>query len=253
MPPPTLPGTDVSVIAGAAAGRTTTTDTNGEYRLQLPRGTFTLRWSKPGYLPMDSAEGIVTTETITMSDAVLRTAPWAISGLMSDGRGNPVAGATVFVAGSTAFGANFASLTTDGDGVYRFASMQPHFSTVTIFARKDGHESGEAKSVACCATVGDTRFDVRLRRIVAITIGGPNTLVVGEGAALPINDITLDDGSHRFIYLLPTSSDPSIVAVERGFLGQQGYGVRGVRPGTVIVTRDWENFAVPLQVRVVDR
>ena len=202
---------------------------------------------------MDSAEGIVATEAITMSDAVLRTAPWAIAGLISDGRGNAVAGATVIIGGSTAFGTNFASLTTDGDGNYRFESMQPHFSTVTIVARKDGYESGDPKSVACCATAGNTRFDVRLRRIVAITIGGPNTLVVGEGAALPINDITLDDGSHRFIYLLPTSSDPSIVAVERGFLGQQGYGVRGVRPGTVIVTRDWENFAVPLQVRVVDR
>ena len=188
-----------------------------------------------------------------MSDAVLRTAPWAITGLMSDGRGNPVADATVIVGGSTAFGTTFASLTTDGDGRYRLASTQPHFSTVTIFARKDGYESGDTKSVACCATAGDTRFDVRLRRIVAMTIDGPNTLVVGEGVALPINDITLDDGSHRFIYLLPTSSDPSIVAVERGFLGQQGYGVRGVRPGTAIVTRDWENFAVQLQVRVVDR
>jgi Carboxypeptidase regulatory-like domain len=252
LPPPALAGADVIVISGSATGTSTTTDPNGEYRLQLPRGLFKLRWSKPGYLPMDSAEGIVSTEAITMSDVVLRTAPWTIAGLISDGHGTPVAGATVIVGGSTVL-TNFATLTTDGDGGYRFTSAEPHFSTVTIFARKDGYESGETKSVACCATAGDTRFDVRLRRIVGITIDGPGTLAVGEGAALPINDITLDDGSHRFIYLLPTSDDPSVVAVERAFMGQQGYGVRGIRPGAATVRCDWENFAVQLQVRVVDR
>jgi len=253
MPPPTLAGADVSVIAGPAAGTTTTTDSNGAYRLQLPPGTFKLHWSKPGYLPMDSPEGIVSNQGITMTDVVLGTAPWAITGVVSDGRGNPVTGATVAICCSDGILTNFATPTTDGNGNYRFASARPHFSTVTVFARKDGYETGTTTTVACCATAGDTRFDVRLRRIVAMTMDGPSTLAVGDEAALPINDITLDDGSHRFIYLLPTSSDPSVVAVERGFQGQQGYGVRGVSPGTAIVTCDWEKYAVQLQVRVADR
>ena len=253
QPPPTLAGADVRVIAGSATGTTATTDASGAYRLQLPRGVFKLRWSKPGYLPMDSAEAIVGNDAMTMSDVVLGTAPWAIAGLISDGRGGPVADATVVIGSGSAFVANFATLTTDGSGRYRFASSAPHFSTVTIFTRKDGYEQLSTNTVACCATDGDTRFDVRLRRIVDITIGGPGTLAVGEAGALPINDITLDDGSHRLIYLLPTSSDPSVVAVERGFEGQQGYGVRGVRPGVATISRDWEHFGVDLQVRVVDR
>jgi len=129
----------------------------------------------------------------------------------------------------------------------------PHFTTVTVSAQKDGYEPGGFTAITCCTTEGDTRHDIRLRRILAITISGPDTLGVGEGAALPINDITLDDGSHQSIYLEPFPSDPSIVAVERGFMGQPGWGVRGVRPGTTIVRSNWQHFEVQLQIQVVNR
>jgi hypothetical protein len=245
-----LAGVHVSVIAGPATGTTATTDSDGNYRLQLPPGTFKLRWSKPGYLPFDSADTIAVGPR-SMDDVVLRTAPWAIVGRATDSLGNPVEGVSI------TFGnpglAVHGSVTTDAGGGYRFVSSQPRYSALPVNIQKDGYEPPDIFNIACCASDGDTRFDVRLRRIVAVTIEGPGTLGVGEGAPLPINDIMYDDGSHQTIRLFPTSSDPSVVAVERAFMDTQDYGLRGVRPGTAVISCDWRKFFVQLQVRVVDR
>jgi hypothetical protein len=248
---PGLSGVDVTVIAGAASGATTTTNPAGEYRLQLPRGTFKLRWSKAGYDTTISEEMFAASDRITMSDVVLNTAAWAITGVVTDGRANPVPRATVTIAASV-FG-NLGSATTDIDGRYRFASTQPHFTTVSVSVRKDGYAPPLAATIKCCNAAGDTPFDVRVQRILSISMSGPTMLAVGDAGAIPINDIALDDGSHRFIYLFPTSSDASVIAVERGFMGQQGYGIRGVGPGTAIVTCEFEGVQVQLNVRVVDR
>ena len=56
MPPPLEAGVQVTVIAGPAQGSMVITDATGAYRLQIRAGVFRLRWSKAGFLPVESAE-----------------------------------------------------------------------------------------------------------------------------------------------------------------------------------------------------
>ena len=104
--------------------------------------------------------------------------------------------------------------------------------------------------VSCCDPPADTVYDIRLVRVLTVTMTGPSTLRVGERVELPLATIDLDNDTQRFVYILPSSSDPTVVAVENG---QRGFVIRGARPGVAIITFDYHGVSATLQVRVVDQ
>ena len=235
MPPPLEAGVQVTVIA---------------YRLQIHAGAFKLRWSKAGFVPVESAEqALEAGDHITMSDIVLKTAPWAITGMLTDSRENRVAEADVTIELGDAYH-NTLSTTSAADGQYRIASTTPHFDSVTVSARRNGFEPLSLQRVSCCDPPADTVYDIRLVRVLTVTMTGPSTLRVGERVELPLATIDLDNDTQRFVYILPSSSDPTVVAVENG---QRGFVIRGARPGVAIITFDYHGVSATLQVRVVDQ
>ena len=183
-----------------------------------------------------------------MSDIVLRTSPWAIAGVVTDSRENRVAGAVVTIRPGDAFNTTFGVTTTDADGRYRLASASPHFDRVLLSAVKEGFEPQNMQPVDCCDSAADTAYNVRLVRVLSVQMTGPSTLRVGETVELPQAQIVLDTGVERLVYLLPSSSSPSEVAVGRG---QRGYVIQGIRPGRAVITCDWQGVRGTLQVQVV--
>jgi hypothetical protein len=121
---------------------------------------------------------------------------------------------------------------------------------VRLSAGKEEFEPLDSQPVVCCNPPDDTIYNVRLVHVLSVTMTGPTVLRVGEAVDLPPANVVLDNGVERSVYLLPSSSSPSEVAVERG---QRGYVLRGVLPGIATITCDWQGVRAMLQVRVVDR
>jgi hypothetical protein len=186
---------------------------------------------------------------ITMPDVTLATAPWAIAGTVTDSRGNPIAGAVVGVNVGGLFTPS-ESVTTDRDGRYRFTSSASHFDTVNIGASvTGGFVRHSPLSVPCCNPPADTIFDIRVVRVVSFTPHAPSTLRVGEQVEIPPADVVFDDDTSTSIYVMPTSSTPTEVAVD---YGQRGFVVRGVKVGLATLTFELYGLRASLQVRVVE-
>ena len=225
------------------------TGADGAYQFLLPDGLFDLRWSKTGFEPAESGpQSVEAGDRITMPDVVLKTAPWAVSGIVTDSRGNRVGGAVVTIEYGGAFPASLSATAAD-DGRYRIASTAPHFDAVRLSARNFGYEPLSPQQVML-RSPDDAIYDITLVRVLKVTMTGPSTLRVGESVELPPATIDVDNGSQRVIYLLPSSSDRTVVAVENG---QRGFVIRGVQPGIAIVTFDYQGVSATLRVQVVDR
>jgi hypothetical protein len=102
--------------------------------------------------------------------------------------------------------------------------------------------------VACCSPNGDTINDIRVLRVLSIAQAGPSTLHVGESVELPATTVFYDDGTQRQVYVPPTSSDLSLIAIDRGL---SGFVIRGVQPGIAIITVDHRGIEATLEVRVL--
>ena len=251
MPPPVQAGVVVTVVAGRAQGASAITDLNGSYALALPEGTFALRWSKTGFQTAESdAQSIEADNTINIPDVVLKTAPWAVTGLVVDSRGNRATGVVVSLnRGDATLPATTLNSTSGADGRYRIASTLPHWETVSISATGTGYEPLFSQQLACCDPPADTTYNFSVVRVLKVTPAGPSTLHVGEGVEMPPSTIDFDNGLQRLVYILPTSGDLSVVAVERG---QRGFVLRGVRPGATIITFDFDGIDATLAVQVVE-
>jgi hypothetical protein len=181
--------------------------------LSIPPGSFRLRVAASGYKSTESeARTLAAGEHITMPDIVLRTAPWAISGRISDSRDNPVAGAAVAVQLDYAFPPFWPRVTSDAAGRYRFASESPHLDYVSFSVSGPGVEPLSFQQVACCNPDGDTINDIRVMRVLSVSVTGPSTLRVGESVILPAATVTFDDGTQSRVSVRPTSNS-SIVAI----------------------------------------
>ena len=243
-----LADAEVSVADGAGQGRSTRTDARGAYSLRIPQGSFRLRWSASGYKSAESAEQTLAVgERITMPDIVLSTAPWAIAGRIGDSRGNPVSGAVVTFTLGGAFPFQ-SSATSDGAGRYRFESESPHGSLVIFRVSGHGVEPLPSQQVACCNPQGDTINDIRVVRVLSVTQTGPSTLRVGESVELPAATVVFDDGTQLGIYILPASSDASVVATDRG---ERGFVIRGMKPGIATIMFDHRGIIATLRIRVL--
>jgi hypothetical protein len=238
---PVLAGAKVTVVGGEASDTSGTTRENGSFEIAAA-GTFKLRFEHPGFITSESSDTVMIAGGVTLPDVTLATAPWSISGVITDSLGNPVTDADV-----TVFAAEFHPLVTvktNAGGRYTASSTLPHFPSVIVTALKAGFQPLQAPpAVPCCGTAPV----IKLVRIVSITPTAPNALRVGEAVEMPESHIVFDTGERRDVFVLPSSSAPSVVAINRS---SHWYAMQGVNPGDATLTFDLWGAIATLQVHV---
>jgi hypothetical protein len=240
---PALPNAIVTVIGGPASGTKTTTDAEGEYQLTAA-GAFKLRFEHPSFVTTESNELTMTAAGVTAPEVTLVTAPWSISGRVLDSLGNPVVDAEVAASYNSFFAPDYGRVRTDAAGRYTISSSQPRFETVLVGATKPSFEAmQQLLSAKCCGAVPD----IRIVRIVSITPTAPTSIRVGDSVEMPASVVVFDTGETRNIFVLPTSSAPSVVDVARS---SHWYAMRGVSAGTATLTFDLRGAIATTQVQV---
>jgi hypothetical protein len=239
---PPLSNATVTVIGGPASGTKTTTGADGAYQIAAS-GTFKLRFEHPLFETSESSATVMTTGGVTIPDVTLLTAPWSVSGLVTDSRGAPVPDVQVVFRPGTFYAADFGSVRTDAAGRYVFNSARPHFANVMVVASKPGFEPLPEQAVRCCGAAPD----LRLVRVVSITPTAPSSLRVGESLEMPASVVVFDTGETRNIFVLPASSAPAVVAVSPS---SHWYEMRGVDTGVATLTFDLWGAIATMQVQV---
>jgi uncharacterized protein (DUF2141 family) len=243
-PSPALPGTGLItgvVIADAASAqpirratvrltgdvgtssRIVGTDDKGRFTIdRLPTGRFTLSASKPGFVPAFHGStrpaigpGVpIAVADGTTTDVVLRLLPGAaISGILTDVRGNPAAGVRV-AAASVRPGASPvpAAAVSDDRGVYRLFGLAPGEYVVSavpqiIAASGDGRLGGSGPPV-----VPVTDADVQWARAAMTGTAAPPP---AAAAARPV--------AYAPVFF-PGTTDPSAAATIRVATGEERTG-----------------------------
>ena len=170
--------------------------------------------------------------------------PYIVRGLVRNGHGVPVPGAEVWIYGNNSPIDNRYGVTwTDGTGHYTVSSPQrvPH----AVRAMKDGHIPRDVSILGAPDTASTWTVDVVLVHIDRYALLPIAPLAVGGTARLEAHT-DLDDGStsRGFLYMQLTSSNPSVLHVER-----TGW-VQAVAPGTATVTATYYGITTTLQIRV---
>ena len=107
---------------------------------------------------------------------------WSITGIVRDGVGNPVAGASV-----DADDGRIAYTLTDAAGRFVLTPKREHPAVLHINAWKEGYGS-QHMTVPCVPSCAITA-DFRLRRIVRQWLDGPSTMQVGDVAPVAVETI----------------------------------------------------------------
>jgi inhibitor of cysteine peptidase len=103
----------VTVSAGA---RSATTDANGFYAISgLPTGVYTLTATRSGYQITPASRTVTVNDHLSGQDFTATLLTYTISGRVTDGAGNGVAGVTV--------SAGARSATTDANGFYAISGL----------------------------------------------------------------------------------------------------------------------------------
>lgn len=183
-----------------------TSDSSGLYRVVMDpisySGNYTVSAAASGFAPASVTIAIPNGATITQDLVLAR--PGAITGLVSDIGGVPIAGATVT--------AGAASTRTDSSGHYRLTTPVPGVTTLTAIA--SGFQSGAA--VVTVAPNTTTNQDFKLVKGMPGAMSG--TVVDGsDGSAIPTASVTA--GS------ISTSTD-----------GNGLYTLGNLPPGPILVT-----------------
>jgi hypothetical protein len=246
-----LPGVEVRVSDGVGAGTKATTDSSGRFTLTVPPGALRVSVSRSGYQTWESSQlSAAVGQSTTVPTVVLKTRPWAMSGVVTDGVGRPFAGVAIRFDVGDAWGSSFGTVTTDASGRYRLASTQPHFTIVSLSLSGTAVDPILSHYATCCSDAGDTVLSFQLPRVVAVALAAPAALAVGDTVELPAATITYDDGSTRNVYLQMTSSAPEVLATGRG---PTGFTMTAVREGSATVAVDYRGVVARRDVRVDGR
>ena len=170
------------------------TDENGEYTLNyLPAGDYEVDVQALGYYSMSVSASVVSLET-TKLDVTMKALPtYAVSGTVKDVGGDPVAGATVEIAGYNSY-----STTTTEDGKFSVPSVYENdYYSLTITKNKYVTLQ-QSFSVEGDKDFGDLVLDdaIKAPRMATATESADKQTVDVEWAA-PANDpawVRYDDG-----------------------------------------------------------
>jgi len=150
-PTGTLTGTVTSAasgtpVAGAQvqvtgpSNRTLLTGADGTYRTTLPTGNYTVTVSSFGFDNGTASVTITEGQTTTQDFALAPTSSFTVSGVVSDGDGNPVANATVAIQGTP-----IPPVTTGVNGAYSFSNVPA--GTYTVAASAGGCFGAQSQSL----------------------------------------------------------------------------------------------------------
>ena len=215
-----IANTVVTVMDGAGDGTSTTTDQQGRYSLQVPLGTFRLRFTNQFYRTQDTNPLTMTAAGLTVSAIGLSPKPWTAFGVVTDGSGAPVSGAKVSTIGFVR-GTPVPSSGTLSDTAGRYSLVFTESDTsVSLVAIKDLYEPGSVvRTMKCCSDQPDSvNVNVRLgAKILSLRLIGPASLRVGD-TFTPRGHAELDDGRTIDREVIPEISDTRVVRYgPRGF------------------------------------
>ena len=237
----TIANARLDVIQGVNTGKTAFLDSGGLYRFeQLKAGATRVRITAADYDARESDVSIA--GDLTMNVQLAPNMPYVYSGVVTDGTGRPVVGATVR-GGPT-------SVSTDANGRYEFRS--PYNSVPGNVYPPAGYERKPIRLTdSFVLTPGQ---NITIRRITAVTISPPATLAVGAQSFVS-TQVTFDSGAVESPVLEVielTSSDSSIVRAGSGSAEADRISVWGVAPGSATVTaRYFGVSSAPKPVQVV--
>jgi carboxypeptidase family protein len=237
----TIANARLEIVQGVSVGKIAWSDSGGLYRFeQLKAGSIRVRITAHDYDPRESDVSI--SGDLTMNFQLTPLMPYLYSGIVTDGTGRPVVGATV------RGGPNSAS--TDATGRYEFRS--PYSSVPGNVYPPAGYERTPVRYTdSFVLTPGQ---NITIRRITGLTVGPPATLAVGAHAYVT-TQVTFDTGATEAAVLEVfemSSSDPSILKAGSGSAELDRVSIWGVAPGTATVTGRYFGVSSPgKQVQVV--
>ena len=128
-----IPSATITVSDNFGNYYSTSTDQSGNYAIEVPKGSYTVKADNQSYAPSSAsgvsvAIGSTTPRDFTLNDAAV------ITGTVSDQNGNTVSGATISAWDSNF--ENFQQTTTDSQGNYELEAAN---GTYTIEASKSGY------------------------------------------------------------------------------------------------------------------
>lgn len=215
-----LAGAVVTVLDGAGEGTTTTTDQQGRYSVQVPVGSFRLRFTHQLYQTQETLPLTMTTDGVPVQAVRLSPKPWTAFGSVMDRSGTPVSGAevsTITFEGEFTVRSN--RTMSDGSGRYSLVFVVPD-ATVTLVAVKDLYEPGPVIfKPKCCGDQPDSvNANLQLgARILSLRLTGRTFLKVGDTLS-PRGHAELDDGRIIDREVTPEISDTRVLR----------YGPRGL-------------------------
>lgn len=175
------------------------------------------------------------------------TAPYMVTGTVTDSKGATVAGAEVWIYGQNSpIDNRYAAGTTDSAGHYTLGS--PQRAPQHVRALKSGYITRDILTLPSPVLSTSTwtwTVDVPLQRIVWYALLTPTRVKVGQSVRMEAQ-VNLDDGSSStgLLFTQPSSSDPAVVHVE-----STGW-VIGVAPGTAFVTTSYYGVSASILIRV---
>ena len=212
----------LEVIQGVNAGKTAASDSGGLYRFeQLKAGSMRMRITATNYALRESDVSI--SGDLTMNVQLAPVMPYVYSGIVTDGVGRPVVGATVRGGPNSGL--------TDANGRYEFRSPYSPPVPGNVYPPA-GYERKPVYSYESFPL--SPGQNITIRRIMSVSISPPTTLKVGAHESMGPR-ISFDTGqieSPVFDYFERSVSDPTVLR----FLAVFGALVEGVKPGTASVT-----------------
>jgi ELWxxDGT repeat protein len=165
-------GNGVAGVTVSAGERSATTDASGFYAISgLPTGVYTLTATRSGYQITPASRTVTVNDHLSGQDFTATLLTYTISGRVTDGAGNGVAGVTV--------SAGERSATTDASGFYALSGLPTGVYTLT--ATRSGYQITPAsRTVTVNDHLNGQDFTATL---LTYTIGGRVTDGAGNGVA----------------------------------------------------------------------